>query len=49
VVVTVRARAPFDGPLSVEVGDAVHPLDNRLARTIFVEAADTKEDEQETV
>jgi len=49
VVVTVRARAPFDGPLSVEVGDAVHPLDNRLARTIFVEAGDTKEDEQEPV
>jgi len=48
-VVTVRARAPFNGPLSVEVGDAVHPLDNRLAQTIFVEAGDTKENEQETV
>jgi DtxR family transcriptional regulator, Mn-dependent transcriptional regulator len=38
VVVTVHAQAPFDGPLSVGVGDAVYPLDIRLARTIFVEA-----------
>jgi DtxR family transcriptional regulator, Mn-dependent transcriptional regulator len=43
VVVTVHARAPFNGPLSVGVGDAVHPLDIRMARTIFVEAGATKE------
>jgi len=43
VVITVRARAPFDGPLSVGVGDALHPLDIRLARTIFVEAGAAKE------
>jgi DtxR family Mn-dependent transcriptional regulator len=34
--VTVAASAPFDGPVSVRVGEAVHPLDRRLARAIFV-------------
>ncbi len=32
----VVASAPFDGPLSVRVGDEVHPLDRRLAREIYI-------------
>jgi DtxR family Mn-dependent transcriptional regulator len=32
----VVASAPFDGPISVRVGGAVHPLDRRLAREIYV-------------
>jgi DtxR family Mn-dependent transcriptional regulator len=34
--VTVVASAPFDGPVTVQVGDAVHPLDRRLAREIYI-------------
>lgn len=34
--VELADAAPFDGPLSVRVGDDVHPLDRRLARTIYV-------------
>lgn len=34
--VEVVASAPFDGPLSVRVADATHPLDRRLARMIYV-------------
>lgn len=34
--VCVTASAPFDGPVSVQIGGAVHPLDRRLARTIHV-------------
>jgi DtxR family Mn-dependent transcriptional regulator len=33
----VVASAPFDGPVSVQIGGQVHPVDRRLARTIFVE------------
>jgi len=32
----VVASAPFDGPISVRVVGAVHPIDRRLARMIFV-------------
>lgn len=32
----VVASAPFDGPISVRIGDAVHPLDRRIARQIFI-------------
>ncbi|GAB4111076.1 MAG: metal-dependent transcriptional regulator [Roseiflexaceae bacterium] len=32
----VVTRAPFDGPISVMVGDLVHSLDRRMANTIFV-------------
>ncbi len=35
--VQVTHSAPFDGPISVRVADAVHALDRRLARMIFVE------------
>jgi DtxR family transcriptional regulator, Mn-dependent transcriptional regulator len=35
--VTVVAREPFDGPLTVEVGETRQVLDSRLAATIFVE------------
>ena len=34
--VEVVASAPFDGPVSVRVGDMVHPIDRRLAREIYV-------------
>ena len=37
--VTVLTREPFDGPLTVEVGDTRQVLDARLAATIFVEHA----------
>ena len=33
----VVASAPFEGPVSVRVGEHVYPIDRRLARTIFVE------------
>lgn len=35
--VQVIAVAPFDGPLSVRIGKATHPLDRRLAQKILVE------------
>jgi DtxR family transcriptional regulator, Mn-dependent transcriptional regulator len=40
VAVDIVAVAPFDGPLSVRIGDAVHPLDRRLARKIDVTEAE---------
>ena len=36
--VTVHARAPFDGPLTIGVGDAVHAVDSRMACSILVRA-----------
>jgi len=36
-IVTVRARAPFDGPLSLAIGDAIHHLDIRMARAILIQ------------
>ena len=35
--VEITAKAPFDGPISVLLGDTVHVLDRRLARMILVE------------
>lgn len=35
--VSVRRRAPFDGPLTVEVGDETHAVDRELAENIVVE------------
>lgn len=35
-IVTVQARAPFDGPLTLNVGDTIQHLDSRLARAIFI-------------
>lgn len=35
--VQVKNRAPFDGPISLQVDDTVQILDRRLARMIFVE------------
>ncbi len=32
----VVASAPFDGPVSVRIGDIVHPIDRRLAREIYI-------------
>lgn len=32
----VVASAPFDGPVSVRIGDTVHPIDRRLAREIYI-------------
>ncbi|MCU0493267.1 MAG: metal-dependent transcriptional regulator [Chloroflexaceae bacterium] len=36
--VCVTASAPFDGPVSIQLGDQVQALDRRLARTILVES-----------
>jgi DtxR family transcriptional regulator, Mn-dependent transcriptional regulator len=35
-ILEVVASAPFDGPVSVRIGDTVHPIDRRLAREIYV-------------
>jgi DtxR family Mn-dependent transcriptional regulator len=42
--VTVHARAPFDGPLTICVGENVHALDSRMARAILVRVAELPED-----
>jgi DtxR family Mn-dependent transcriptional regulator len=34
--VAVVASAPFDGPLSLNIGGDLHPLDRRIAREIYV-------------
>jgi DtxR family transcriptional regulator, Mn-dependent transcriptional regulator len=44
VIVTMRAQAPFDGPLTLGVGDAVHHLDIQLARAILVQEVDREAD-----
>lgn len=36
-VVQIIAVAPFEGPVSIQVGGLVHPIDRRLATTILVE------------
>lgn len=33
----VQARAPFEGPLTLQIGSTTHVLDSRLAHTIIVE------------
>ncbi len=38
----VVASAPFDGPITVRIGDATHALDRRMAREILVECADAR-------
>lgn len=38
--VEVTASAPFDGPVSLRVGQATHALDRRMARTIEVERSE---------
>lgn len=38
VEVAIVASAPFDGPVSVQVGAEVHAIDRRLARTIVVDS-----------
>ena len=35
-IIAVIASAPFDGPLSLNISDAIHPLDRRIAREIYV-------------
>jgi DtxR family Mn-dependent transcriptional regulator len=35
-VVTVHAQAPFNGPVTVGVGNTIHHLDNRMARAILM-------------
>lgn len=37
--VEVTASAPFEGPVSVRVAGEVHPIDRRLARSIFISEA----------
>jgi DtxR family Mn-dependent transcriptional regulator len=34
--VEVTSSEPFDGPLMVRIGAAVHPLDRRIAREIYI-------------
>ncbi len=34
--IAIVESAPFDGPVSIRIGDGVYPLDRRLARRIFV-------------
>jgi Fe2+ transport system protein FeoA len=36
-VVTVVSREPFDGPLTVQIGEARQVLDTRFATTIIVD------------
>jgi DtxR family Mn-dependent transcriptional regulator len=36
-LVTLHSQAPFDGPLTVGVGETVHHLDSRMARAILVQ------------
>ncbi len=38
--VTMHARAPFDGPLTIGVGDTVHVIDSRMACSILVRASE---------
>jgi hypothetical protein len=33
----MRARAPFDGPLTVGIRDAIHHLDNGMAQAILIQ------------
>ena len=40
--VTVHARAPFDGPLTIGVGDTVHAIDSRMARSILVRGSEAE-------
>ena len=35
---TVHARAPFDGPLTIGIGDAVHAVDSWMACCILIQA-----------
>ena len=35
-IIAVVATAPFDGPLSLNISGAIHPLDRRIAREIYV-------------
>jgi DtxR family Mn-dependent transcriptional regulator len=39
-VIEVIASAPFDGPLSLNIGGAIHPLDRRIAREIYVKRSE---------
>jgi DtxR family Mn-dependent transcriptional regulator len=34
--IEVVASAPFDGPISIQIGGAAHPLDRRIAREIYM-------------
>jgi DtxR family Mn-dependent transcriptional regulator len=42
VCIEVTESAPFDGPITVRVGEVVHALDRRLARAIVVEHSPAK-------
>jgi len=47
-IITVQARAPFDGPLTLGIGDAIHHLDIRMARAILVQEVEIEEDISQT-
>ena len=36
-IITLQARAPFDGPLTLSVGNAIHHLDIQMAQAIFIQ------------
>lgn len=36
-LITVLARAPFDGPITLRAGGAIHYIDSRLAQAIFIQ------------
>lgn len=40
VEVTIKSKAPFNGPLMIEVGDSLHALDHRMAGALMVETGD---------
>ncbi len=43
-IITVQARAPFDGPLTLGIGNATHHLDSRMAQAILVQEVANEED-----
>lgn len=38
-IITIHARAPFDGPVTLHVGNAIQYVDSQLARAIFIRPA----------
>jgi Fe2+ transport system protein FeoA len=41
----VQTRAPFDGPLTIQVEGMTHAIDSRMARNILVRLLDTSDAE----
>ena len=47
-IITLQARAPFDGPLTLGIGNATHHLDSRMAQAILVQEVEIEEDISQT-